>query len=99
MEENAEPKKRRGRPSRHGANSTVMSVRASKEQAVRIAGDQADAGQGITSRSPEPKLGGLFGLCQRDQMRGQFVLQSQRLSECNLNHGTAADNATAFKSV
>ena len=31
-------KRRRGRPRRHGANSTVISVRASKEQAVRIAG-------------------------------------------------------------
>lgn len=38
MEQKAEPKKQRGRPSRHGANSTVISVRASKEQAIRIAG-------------------------------------------------------------
>lgn len=38
MAEKAKAKMRRGRPSRHGPNSTVMSVRASKEQAVRIAG-------------------------------------------------------------
>jgi hypothetical protein len=38
MAEKAKAKMRRGRPSRHGPNSTVISVRASKEQAVRIAG-------------------------------------------------------------
>jgi hypothetical protein len=38
MAEKVKAKRRRGRPSRHGANSTVLSIRASKEQAVRIAG-------------------------------------------------------------
>jgi hypothetical protein len=38
MAEKAKTKRRRGRPRRHGANSAVVSVRASKEQVVRIAG-------------------------------------------------------------
>lgn len=38
MAEKTKANRRRGRPCRHGANSTVISVRASKEQAARIAG-------------------------------------------------------------
>lgn len=38
MSEMAKVKRRRGRPRRHGGNSTVISIRASKEQAIRIAG-------------------------------------------------------------
>lgn len=38
MREKAKAKGQRGRPSRHGPNSKVISVRASKEQSARIVG-------------------------------------------------------------